>query len=107
MKIFSLETKINLVGWSVGLGFLADMVASRFSNTHNCNPVGLEPGACIFFEKHGWPFRYQLSDIGVDYLFIVHNIVWLNLLFWVLAVFIILFAARYFRRKNYQITSKV
>lgn len=94
MKIFSLQSKTGLVVWSVALGILVNIVlySIYFMLSFRCLDVMdavicMKPFNAIFF----W-LRYG------DYT---------GFLFWILTSFIILFTIRHFRKKNYQLPSKL
>jgi hypothetical protein len=103
MKIFSLESKTGLVAWSVVLGFLVNAVV--YFTTRHVDILGgfsssdLSP---VNVTSFGLPFHYYTTGTDLSHLFYPFN-----LLFWILVVFIILFIIRYFRKKHYQISSKL
>lgn len=106
MKIFSLETKTNLVGWSVILGFLFNAIILML-------PIwGKSPGGLSEYIEiiGGWPvyLRIPFDFINGSYFqATLTNVGYLcDLFFWILVAFIILSLVRHFRKKNVQITSK-
>ncbi len=98
MKIFSLESKGSLLGWSIVLGFVVNTAIFEFTKRVYI--------ACTFwpcqrsFEayRYGWPIVADTGDLGpaID----VKPIYLLNLFFWFFSVLIILSLIRYFRNKN-------
>lgn len=98
MKIFSLESKASLVVWSVVLGLFFDGLSYRIFVTPASFCLGFYAvGDCIP-AKSGFPIRSTLVDI--PFLLI-------DLLFWILISFIILFAVRFFRKKSVKITTNL
>jgi hypothetical protein len=110
MKIFSLQSKISLTFWSVGLGVVIDLAAfikSKF--------VWLPIGGCLnwaetrfyctdFFAQYGWPIRLEtkLQASQVPILAFLYNGI-----FWISVSFIILFIVRHFRKKSVKITTNL
>lgn len=85
MKIFSLQSKTNLIIWSVVLGYLINYIIlyRNLIVIYNCSS-GSDNYLCENVAKIFWPFQNQSSSI----------------LFWVLIVFVILNLVRYFKYKN-------
>lgn len=110
MKIFSLETKKHLAGWSVGLGMLLNILTFIFYTAKKCidcskNTCLMMPGAnCDYI--FGWPLSKAYSIFNLvngnppATVYMKYGIFWLNLLFWALVVFIVLSLIRHFRNKN-------
>ncbi len=92
MKIFSLEAKKHLAGWSVTLGVFINLLVSKFTKNFL---VCQEDCSNVYFQ--GWPIKVRLDAIKVygdeGFPLVV------NLLFWILFILIILSLIRYFRTK--------
>ena len=82
MKIFSLKSIVDSLAWSLGLGFILDYI-STFK--HNYDLYNCTGDSCIAI------LNQKLFPFGNLYL---------NFLFWVLVVFIILSLIRYFKIKK-------
>jgi hypothetical protein len=95
MKIFSLQSKKSLVAWSVVIGFLLNWFSYTFikspSDKLNTNLLCGSDSLCINGPKIGFPIH---TDIIESQTFGI------NLLFWILAVVIILSLIRYFKNKK-------
>lgn len=108
MKIFSLKSKWNLVGWSVGLSAIYNLLALWLSGTERYESIGspmLAAGRMVNY-NYGWPFSLVrivksplpwLDDVSykINYLSFLFNFI-----FWILVVFIILSLIRYFKSKK-------
>ena len=109
MKIFSLESKVNMVVWSVVFGVALNLIASLLVFELSSNGaifqsclVVPEPGVCHYVSNQviDIPFQVTINDMGTgEYKLII------DVLIWILISFIILFATRHFRKKNNQVTS--
>jgi hypothetical protein len=114
MKIFSLQSKTYLAVWSVVLGVLINLFLFYpiFLFAHSETPaIGLPmpgiitdpkcfPYGCPSLNPNpiaGWPVQYFKADI---YNNSILTKLLLNLLFWILAVYIILNLIRYFKTKK-------
>jgi hypothetical protein len=94
MKIFSLQSKIGLVGWSLVLGSLAYFIDEGLF-------FGAEMSHCTSTLND-----YVCSkDVASYYLLFFQN-EYFNTAFWISVVFIILFIIRYFRNRNRKMTLK-
>lgn len=90
MKIFTLETKKHLAGWSVILGaVLLAYISLSITKTVPCDSgiFGFISGNCKSF---GWPFSITLFEPPTK--------LFLNFVFWVLVSFLMLGVLR---RKKY------
>jgi hypothetical protein len=106
MKIFSLETKTNLVGWSLVLGILiSGLVACVFHQ----QAVFFDGGSTsnLFGAPFEWSIFHHQELLKTHYYSYSLVGLFYNILFWGLVVFIFLSLVRYFRKKNNKITSKV
>ena len=91
MKIFSLQSKWALAGWSVVLGAVLDyLITSQTYEGMSCLAV---VGTRCPLAEAGWPFKIGIWQ-QADY----YNL-W-NFLFWILITLIILTLIRYFKYKN-------
>ncbi len=109
MKIFSLETKKHLVGWAIVLGFIINIIILKtvlFKESCSVTPEdSLVPWAGLRICKYstGIPFRvvfnyFELRNDGP-----VHNLnYFLNIVFWIFVVLIVLSVVRHFRKKSNQ-----
>ena len=124
MKIFSLQSKTGLVVWSAVLGFAFNFVGLIFSTINHwvdfesgkANPSILAGSSHLISIKcdYGFPFRFYDKlisfgghvpvETGIKPIWFYF---WIDSVFWILVVFIILLIIRYFRKKNYQIPTKV
>jgi len=82
MKIFSLQSKKNVLFWSIVLGVIVNyaVVFRSIFGLYNCS-VGDD---CEKFMSLYWPFANQLA----------------SLFFWILASFIILMIVKWIRERN-------
>ena len=108
MKIFSLQSKISLVLWSVILGFLLGLAMLPLSIkpdgqiASDCNNLVIlsktatsTTGSitdCLPASSFGWPIAASQTN-GIYFLI-------LDFIFWILAVFISLSLIRYFKIKK-------
>lgn len=91
MKVFSLQTKKHLVGWSVLLGVIVDYIIIKLTyGGYACIQV---VGAQCPSGYAGWPFKFDIWK-QTDYLNLP------DLFFWIIISFIILFATRHFNKNN-------
>ncbi len=113
MKLFSLESKLSLVGWSVLSGLLANTLFYYFSKVKIFDCFDLDCQREVI--DYGWPFKflpYKLNgyvpSTVKEILFypVIRYIFILDSLFWILIVFIILSLIRYFKKKNTSMTSR-
>lgn len=121
MKIFSLQSKTGLVVWSAVLGLIIGILDNFFISYSLCNPVASSSlgeltangyNCMEGLRAYGYPFVSHITSTVVGFvdfgLTQSHHLNdFLNILFWILVVFIILFISRYFKKKNNQITLKV
>lgn len=94
MKIFSLETKKHLVGWSLVFGFILKQIAYSLTVTSSYCGDDLLHDACKIY---GYPYKVPYSymgEMGKDYLH------WVNLLFWILVILIILSIIRHVKSRS-------
>lgn len=88
MKFIKLETKINLIFWSVILGvvfYFIDIAVCLVASLNQCTST-IDDAACS-------------QELAKHYLLFFQN-QYLNALFWILIVFIILSVIRYFKLKK-------
>lgn len=91
MKIFSLQTKKHLVGWSVVWGLFINFVAKLVTyRKDTCNPWVMD--TCTKIESYGYPWRYY--ETGGKYEVELSNF---NIYFWLFVSLIILSLIRYFK----------
>ncbi len=102
MKIFSLETKKYVLGWSVVLGALTNwaimILTTRSSNGLSLDSHSVACSDC--YQAHmGWPFALKYAAlIRYDYENRLAGAG--NFIFWIFIVFIILSLVRHFRNKK-------
>ncbi len=126
MKIFSLETKKHLLGWSVVLGFVINICITFLLH-------GPGPGK-IFWECENERQQWEATGVMVDYIqpcsynqigwplkipylepnwgglvysdTIVLGGLFINTIIWIILLMFILSLGRHFRKKNYQNITK-
>jgi len=109
MKIFSLQSKIGLVAWSVVLGSALFFISDKISIISNPSPGINIPEESSYLQ--GIPFHYEfhqtfLAPGGIIYFADRPWILLYNFIFWILVVFVVLFVVRHFKKKNIQLPSK-
>ena len=98
MKIFSLESKSSVASLSVLAGFFIERLLFYFAaNKYTANQSD-------FYWIRGYPIAYFNGITGSGSW--NYRGYFLNLLFWVLAVFIVLSLVRHFRNKSLEIVAK-
>ncbi len=101
MKLFNLQSKWHLAGWSVVLGSVIFYAVDRITLKQGLPPsfAGI-PGNIYYFG--GWPFhyRYAVGPFVSANPEIASPAYLYNLFFWILTVFIILSLIRYFKKRN-------
>jgi hypothetical protein len=120
MKIFSLESKTSLVGWSVVLGsmisllgfitirttYQQDFCTLKSTDFYTSHPTyDCPPGRLInTVDSYGWPFQvkntndYYPAELSPNVFF--EKEFFLDFIFWTCVTFIILSLGRYFRKKK-------
>src|SRR3989344_411053 len=111
MKIFSLETKKHLVGWSLVVGIITSVFVNKVSfipELNNCVSLGTfgiastAPVFCFSGQgSYGFPIRLSegYTRVGLPTLY-ERMQPFINNLFWIISVFIVLSLIRHFRNKN-------
>src|SRR3989344_4125851 len=92
MKIFSLETKKHLVGWSVIFSIMLFLYSSfLFTKTVPCNDnfFSFIAGNCKSF---GWPYSFTFFDPPTKLL--------VDFIFWIIVSLIILSIIRHFKGRR-------
>lgn len=105
MKIFSLESKWHLVGWSLVLGFIINnLINLKLLKFISTMPMAVFPA----YEKYttGYPFHITVyarnnnpEILAASSLFNAYGFA--NLMFWVFIAFIIFLFARHFKYKKF------
>ena len=99
MKIFNLQSKSSLLLWSGGLGIVLNSLVFCLSSNLFRSYVFLELEA--YTEDQvvwGWPFVFGINNFWPS--------LGINLIFWVVIVYIILNLVKFYRNKNRETTSK-
>ena len=98
MKIFSLESKLDIVIWSIVFGFVVDFLLNLIVIQIPCFGFGCGELGAEGILRSGFPVytQFQSSD------FVETNLYGLifNAIFWILVSLIILSLIRYFKNKN-------
>jgi hypothetical protein len=115
VKIFSLETKKHLVGWSVVVG----VILALLINKTTFRKVEMFKDGGSFIYKAGWPVEYQIFEphkllieqqADAEAKAIITNKdqrrkgYW-NFFIWIVTVFVILSLIRHYRKQNIGISS--
>jgi hypothetical protein len=106
MKIFSLESKTNLVIWGAVLSFVVNTVLfimssstyAACSNWAQCSTTKIQA------YRYGWPLKMDTNAFAP--VFGKTLTYFINLFFWVVIVLLILGIIRHFKKKNNQLPSK-
>jgi hypothetical protein len=105
MKIFSLESKTVLIGWSLLLGYLFWRISYSVTKRYEyLGDTGFDGGlsgskgnGMAFVGSDGFPFHTgQFDDFRM----------YLNLFFWVIVALIILSLIKHIKKQNHQPPSK-
>ncbi len=102
MKIFSLETKKHLVGWSLGLGVILLIISYGWGrNEFSCGSY--EAGVmdrCVSYFKYGWPIKFYSPSDGFSAPVFLFTSFLINYIIWILASLLILFIIRHFKYRK-------
>ncbi len=102
MKIFSLETKKYLVGWSLGFGVILLIISYGWGqNEFSCGSyrAGVMDG-CISHFKYGWPIKFYFPSDGFSAPVFLFNAFFISYFFWILASLFILSIIRNFKYRK-------
>jgi hypothetical protein len=92
MKIFSLQSRKDLIWFSVILGLILNIVVRMISSEY----TEADCGELCLRHTEGWPFIYNSFNTGLSasYIFLY------NLIFWILIVFGLLNLFKYFKSRH-------
>ena len=100
MKLFNLQSKTGLVGWSAVLSLVINYALHFYSR--NGSPI---LATVIYPDEKiaGWPLSYMVYGGWPPYQYVSNAdfiSLFVNFVFWTLAVFIVLSLIRYIKNKN-------
>lgn len=97
MKIFNLQSRKNLIWFSVIFGLILNVIICKFSKGYIYQDCG---ELCLRYSA-GWPFVSNSSSLVLS---LVYAFLF-NFIFWILAVFVVLSLIKYLKSKRLPLNS--